>query len=68
MHEKHPTAAATARSFQPFAMACSARNLSAQLDALKQNPFGRTPAQGVDAAAPHYVAGLSKAAAAEGGL
>lgn len=60
MHEKHPAATPETRSFQPFAIACTARNLTAQLDALKQNPFGRLPMQDVDATAPHYAPGLSK--------
>jgi hypothetical protein len=63
MHIQTPT-----RSFQPFVIACSARNLTAQLNALKQHPAGRLPhqaddAQDIDATAPHYVKHLSKAGA-----
>jgi hypothetical protein len=71
MHENHPAAAP---SFKPFAFACKARDLTAQLEALKQNPKGLLPchddmahhlphhlAQDVDAAAPHYAQGLSRA-------
>jgi hypothetical protein len=63
MHTQTPT-----RSFQPFVIACSARNLTAQLDALKQHPAGRLPhpsddAQDIDVTAPHYAKDLSKAGA-----
>lgn len=50
--------------FGPFAFACKARDLTAQLDALKQRPAGRIPAnaQDVDAAqVDTYTPGLSKA-------
>jgi hypothetical protein len=58
MHNPNPT-----RQFEPFVIACSARTLGSQLDALKHKALGRIPAQDVDATAPHYTPGLSKAAA-----
>ena len=56
MHNPNPT-----RSFEPFVIACTARTLSAQLAALKQQTVARVPHQDVDATAPHYTPGLSKA-------
>jgi hypothetical protein len=50
--------------FQPFAFTCKARNLTAQLEALRAKPPGRIPAnaQDIDASQPEtYVPGLSKA-------
>ena len=53
----------TFRDFEPFRIACSARNLAAQLAALKQNHLGRLPHQDRDAMAPHDSPGVPKAAA-----
>ncbi len=59
----------TLRDFGDFAIACRARNLTAQLDALKARPQGRIPATAQDIDAPQtetYVPGLSSFAAKAG--